>query len=496
MVSTISLIFALLAPEPVLDTPPPPEPSEPGTPSEPEATEPSETESETETETEPVEPEAAAKPAPEPPEPEPEPEPEPTEAAAEPPPAAEPSAEEKCRAKASPLVPRRELDMLCPENEVDPATLRYKPGTGLVITSKNKRFQINMRMRMQLLGTLENRDDKTLQGLQIRRARLAFKGYVFNENIGYKTELAFAPSDLNYDGVPHQTPIFDWFFDITYLRDLQFRIGQYKVPFNRVRVVSSADLELVDRSIANAEFNLDRDIGADFHSDDFLGLGKLRYNAGVWAGEGRDLNRLDTFELMYIGRAEYLPFGDFEDYKEGDFERTPEPRLSLGFAYAFVDQAKRNRGILGAIPTDGGTLDSHNWTGDVVFKISGFSLTSEVYVRSIQRNYGDATVLDELGNEVPAEREAPRNGLGWYVQAGYLIPHVPLGIAGRYTQIRKRRFHGNPSSLPESDEAGGGLSWYFAQHPLKLQLDYFHVWEPGMVAEGADRVRLQAQVGF
>ena len=43
---------------------------------------------------------------------------------------------------------------------------------------------------------------------------------------------------------------------------------------------------MVDRSIVNGEFNLDRDVGLDILSKKFLGTDKLRYYAGIYMGEG------------------------------------------------------------------------------------------------------------------------------------------------------------------------------------------------------------------
>jgi phosphate-selective porin OprO/OprP len=213
----------------------------------------------------------------------------------------------------------------------------------------------------------------------------------------------------------------------------------------------------------------------------------------VGMGEGRDVFERDSFDLMYIGRLEVLPLGMFEDYEEGDFQRT-KPRLSIGAAYAFIDDAKRNRGILGSVPTDGGTTDTHNFTADFVLKAYGFSATGEFFWRDGKRSFGDLTVVDDAGNETPAEQELPRDGIGWFLQAGYMIPRAPVEIAARYSQMR--RLHEDESSLPEQEEVGGGLSWYIARHPLKLQADYFRRWDADGIAQGSDGLRLQLQASF
>jgi hypothetical protein len=394
------------------------------------------------------------------------------------------------------LRPPKEDELLA-EHEADAARATFKPGTGLVISSKNGRFSLATRLRAQLLYTLEHDEqaDETTHGFQIRRARLQFKGHFFNEHNEFKTELALSPRDMAFEaGTTHRTPILDWYFDFTYLRDLSVRVGQYKVPFSRQRVVSSGDLNLVDRSLANGEFNLDRDVGFELRSEDFLGLGRLRYYAGVYLGEGRDPFETSNFDMFYLGRVEVLPFGQFEDYEEADFERTLRPRVSLGAAYGFVDGGVGNRGNQGSAPSDGGTTDIHNVTADVMLKLAGFSLFADVYYRQGHRNFGDAVVLDDAGNEVPAPRELARNGLGWSATAGYLVPRIPFEIAARYSQVVP--LDAPRSALSRGDEVGGGLSYYFAGHPLKLQLDVFGRFEDGNARNAEEVVRLQLQGAF
>jgi hypothetical protein len=433
-----------------------------------------------------------------PPEAEPE---EPVTAPSKPADAKAPAASSTAKAKAedeeppNPLHPKKEAELIA-EAEVENEKNKFKPGKGIELKSKDKRFALQIRLRAQMLYSLlqDGTEGTTDHGLQIRRARLVFGGHFFGEHNKFKTEFGVSPRDMGFrEGTARQTPIFDWYFEFDYLRDLTVRIGQYKVPYSRQRVVSSADLQLVDRSLANAEFNLDRDVGIDLRSKDFMGWGRLRYYAGVYLGEGRDPFEHDSFELFYLGRIEVLPMGMFEDYSEADFERDKKPKLSLGAAYAFVDSAKRNRGVLGNTPTDGGTTDYHNVTADFVFKVVGLSLTGEFFWRRGFRSYGDATEIDDMGNEVPAPLEAARDGLGWFAQAGYLVPRTSFEIAARYGQVHRL---GSDSGVPDLDELGGGLSYYFARHPFKLQLDYFHLWEDRDIAPGSNQIRLQLQAGF
>jgi phosphate-selective porin OprO/OprP len=412
----------------------------------------------------------------------------------------------------SPWLPPGESEHMA-KQPLDAEGAHFKPGTGLVLKSRDGRFGLATRPRVQLRYTFENDHEahETGHSFQIRRARLQFKGNAFGKHNKYKVEFAFSPKDLGMkEGNPTKTPVLTWYAEFDYLRDLTFKVGQYKIPYSRQRVVSSGDLEMVDRALGNNEFNLDRDIGLEFLSKDIGGLDIFRYHAGVFMGEGRDAFETQTdFGLHYLARVEVLPMGGASkkwDYSEADLDRLAKPRLSLGVAYSFIDNAKKDRGINGSTPSDGGTTDYQNLTADFVFKVAAFSLSGEFYWREGKRNLGDAVVMDEMGNETEAPKTPTRDGVGYFVQAGYLIPRLPLGVAARWSQVIGLG-SGNENSLTDGEEVGGAFSYYIAQHPLKLQIDYFRkrrdaydvetfTFARQSWANSADEVRVQMQFAF
>lgn len=373
--------------------------------------------------------------------------------------------------------------------------VEYVPGEGLEIQSADGEFSMATRVRLQVLGRTEW-DDGAVPELsaELRRARLSFQGRFFGEDNRYKLELALSPRDAGIsdniedlvadEAGPRLTPLLDFYFDFRQLRDLNVRVGQYKVPFNRQRVISSGDLQMVDRSLANGEFNLDRDVGFDIRSKDLFGLGFLRYYLGAYIGRGRDAAGFDDFGLMYLGRVEVLPFGMFEDYEEADFERTLKPRLSLGFAYSYLDRARRTRGITGAVPYDQGTTDMHVVGADMMFKFAGLSVMSEFMWRDGDRNPGTEPPPDPTDPAV----QPPRDGWGFMAQAGYLIPRLPIELSGRYGMVDGR----STGSLGDERELGVGASWYLGRHAYKVQADYFRTWDD-TIDDGTHQIRLQLQ---
>ncbi len=370
--------------------------------------------------------------------------------------------------------------------------IHFAPGGGLRIMSDDRHFGVRLGARLQLRWTGQDAPGSDPEHeITLRRARIKITGNVF-ENVHFKLELALSPADLgvrdNLDPEtrePTRSPLLDYYLDFRYLRDLELRIGQWKVPSNRQRVVSSANLQLVDRSILNPEFTLDRDVGVQIGSRDLGGVDMLRYSMGVFSGRGRDARGFGDFNLMYLGRFEVLPFGDFDDYVEGDFVRG-SPRLSLGAAYGFVDRGAREQGTHGPVPEDGGTTTSHHVFGDLMFKFEGLTLLGEFAWRHGERVPGG--LLDPTGSLIPTE--PARDGWGVNAQAGYMLPWFPLEVAGRYATVRSIE----GSSLGDLHEVTGGLSYYVMEHAYKIQADYSRIWQSDGMDDGADRVRIQVQL--
>jgi phosphate-selective porin OprO/OprP len=385
--------------------------------------------------------------------------------------------------------PAREHLLLAPATVGD-GPLKFTPGKGLEVKSKDGRYSLSLSLRTGFMYSGRRQAGAAYDhAFEIRRLRLVFSGNVFSKSIKYFVQLAVAPRELNFvDGTARNGPLLDNYVVFDRLRDANLRIGLYRVMYTRERNIADINPLLIDRSLANGEFNVDRDIGLDVRSEDVGGLGKLRYYAGVFMGDGRDQNRFSDPGLMYTARVDFLPFGLFDDYEASDQTRLRRPRLSLGFAYAFNDRARNNRGVLGSPPSDGGTTNYHNLTTDMMFKWAGFSLEAAFLWREGRRNPGHA--VDDMGAPLPVE--AARNGHGWMVQAAFLVPRTGLEPALRTSGIRGLRL----TSMPDRNELGGGLNYYFAGHNLKLQLDYFRTWDRGAADLAGDLVRLQLQVAL
>ena len=383
--------------------------------------------------------------------------------------------------------------------EADGVAVSARPGKGIAFEEKGS-YKLRLTGRFQALETLSEDAEAVETETQIRRARLTLDGYVFSESIGYKLQIGFADRDLD----ERRSPLLDAYVDLTHLRDLQLQLGQQKVPFSRQSLVSSGNLQFVDRSPGNSDFQLDRDIGIQLYSDDLLGLdGLLGYNLGVFSGEGRGRLAVPA-GYLWVARVDVRPFGAFADYEEGDLERSASPRLAIGGAVAWNEDAQRagsNRGA--AVATDLGLDDFGGFDylhlgADAIFKWNGLSLFGQFLWRQAEAA-ADATV------EGVATRIGPNDGYGWFVQGGQMIgPHWE--IVARYSE---------ETALDDADDAfkadfaeagrevGAGINWYFHRHQLKMQADYFRTWgvehegfEARSFADAANQVRVQLQASF
>ncbi len=365
-------------------------------------------------------------------------------------------------------------------------------GKGITVGSSDGDIELNLRARVQVQGAFETNApqpggerEPVDTAFLVRRMRLVLQGHALARRVRYYFQLGLSTRDMEPDLL---VPVRDAYVEWLDLRDASVRAGQMKVPFSRERVISSSALALVDRSNVNAEMNLDRDVGVQLFSRDLLGTGGLlRYNAGVFGGDGR--NRIsERAGLLWAARVEALPLGDFDDYVEGDLERTHKLGLSIGIATAYNQSTKRSRSTLSDTYTTG-TVDYRHAVADLHAKWRGFSLLAEVHYRK-----GDKPIVGERSDRSgEAAVERSRSAVAYLVQVGATIAsHWDASI--RYGEVRPLE----GGAVYRDREVGGGVGFYPRGHNLKIQLDYFHLIRDAATSADVetDRVRIQTQLYF
>ena len=368
--------------------------------------------------------------------------------------------------------------------QVNPAAqgLYVEFGRGVRLQGEDDNFSLTIRGRVQSRMTVNHDGDETDTFFQVRRARLVLLGALPRYDLEMYVQLGVGASDLERDApVPLRDAVITW----TGHRDLSLRVGQMKVPFNRERIISSSALQLADRSLSNAELNLDRDVGVQLFSNDLFGLdGRLGYQVGIYGGDGR--NRIGTGSgMLYVGRIQINPFGEFIDsLSEADLTRSRTPRLSIGVAGGYNVGTRRLLSTHGGFYQLGG-FDFFHVGGDLIFKWNGLSLQAELLYRGsadpLRSGEVDGQQIDELA----------RVGLGYMVQAGYLFASG-FEVSGRWSEVLP--VADQRSALVRIGEVHGGLGYYWASHNLKLQSDYgirFTGEELGDLASHEARVQLQ-----
>jgi phosphate-selective porin OprO and OprP len=351
-----------------------------------------------------------------------------------------------------------------------------KFGKGLFnLVGKDSSWTMKVGFRAQFLGTSTwQKGESNQSNMLIRRSRLKFDGYAYSPKLKYKIELGL--SNLDNSGTSSYTSntpriIMDAVLQWNFYENFELWVGQTKLPGNRERVISSSNLQLVDRSLLNSRFNIDRDMGMQLRhhfnlSDKFIVKEILSFSQG----EGRNVTTGNLGGHEYTGRIELLPFGNFSDkgdYVGGDLSREQKPKFALGAAYDFNNNAVRNRSNQGSyMVNDNGFFETNINTlfVDAMFKYDGFSFMAEYAERDasdpIAKN-SDGTIT---GDEVQV-------GHGLNLQSGYLFKNN-WEVSGRYTNVELDK---NITGKNPENQYTLGVSKYIVGHNLKVQSDISHL---------------------
>ena len=350
-----------------------------------------------------------------------------------------------------------------------------KFGKGLFnLIGKDSSFSMNVSARMQMLGTsnwdLNNGLSNPSSSLLVRRARLKFSGFAYSPKLKYKLELGLSNRDIGKaSSFTNEAPkyILDAVVKWNFSGNFVLWFGQTKLPGNRERVISSGDLQQVDRSLLNSRFNIDRDMGFQLRhhfnlTDTFI----VKEMFAVSQGEGRNITTGNLGGHQYTSRVELLPFGKFAskgDYRGSDLKFEPTPKLAMGFTYDFNNDAVKNRSNQGSYMTNDTGFYSTNISTvfvDAMYKHKGFSLMAEYAYRDAEDAFAKNSDGTLTGDEVQV-------GNALNLQTGYLLSKT-LEISGRYTNID---WDSDITGKGAENQYTLGLSKYVVGHKLKVQTD-------------------------
>ena len=359
-----------------------------------------------------------------------------------------------------------------------------KFGKGLFnLIGQDSTWTMKIGLRFQTLATskwdVNNGVSNPASSMMIRRSRLKFDGFAYSPKLKYKVELGLSNKDQS--GASKYTSnapryILDAVLKWNFSGNFVLWFGQTKLPGNRERVISSANLQQVDRSLLNSRFTIDRDIGVQLRhhfnlTDTFL----VKEIFSIAQGEGRNITTGNVGGHQYTTRVELFPFGNFKskgDYKGSDLKFEPSPKLSLGVAYDFNNNASKTRSNQGSYMfidnTQGEDLSNRLYHRtnistlfvDAMYKHQGFSLMAEYANRTADDAFAKNSDGSLTGDEVQV-------GNGLNIQTGYLVSKT-VELSGRYTNISlDKEITGKGSE----NQYTLGLSKYIVGHSLKVQTD-------------------------
>jgi phosphate-selective porin OprO/OprP len=330
---------------------------------------------------------------------------------------------------------------------------------GIVFNAADGFSYFALRFRVQewgVLGTSDEEDGISTSHFAIRRARLRFESVVWDPRLKVNVQLSFSRGDMDFENSNFPNVLRDAAVSWQASPRLSLMAGQTKLPGNRQRVTSSGELQFPDRSIVNAAFTLDRDVGV-WATYQVLG-GPLPFTAraAISGGEGRNATTGDA-GLAYTGRIEIQPLGPFAgggDYFEGDLIREAHPKLSLGLVFSHNEQARRTGGQLGKFL--GEPRDIETAIADVLFKYRGFAASAELARRTAR----DPITL------VDSQPRAVVTGGGATVQFSYLT-RANIEPAVRFSIVEPHR--DLAGVIERQRQFSFGLSRYLKGHRVKFQ---------------------------
>src|SRR5881398_2012414 len=147
---------------------------------------------------------------------------------------------------------------------------------------------------------------------RLRRARINLTGD-FAENFDFKMEGDFENSDGTSPSNRTDFSGTDIWLNWHQFPGAQIKVGQYKAPFGLEQLTPDTSLFIIERSLPTGAITPERQIGVELWGKAFTNVWPeqkdlLTYYAGIFNGNGRNINNNDNNNFMYVGRLELVPF--------------------------------------------------------------------------------------------------------------------------------------------------------------------------------------------
>ena len=379
---------------------------------------------------------------------------------------------------------------------------------GFTLATTDGLFKTKIQWRFQGRYTFPERGDPRSRShfsdneestFELRRVRMKVGGHGYKPWIKYYLEVDWQPmrSD-SADQARASKRLIDWRIMLEKFKWAKLRIGQWKINYSRERVDSSGKQTMVERSIMNRVFTIDRQMGMMLYGRVNPGtILDANYYLGIFSGAGRGVNN-DDDNMMYMGRIQWNVFGRELKWRQSDVKFHKKPTASISFG-AYTNKGKCTRWSSGGCGNVSGFTSPAD-AQDGQFQTTGMQFGSALKYRGFAWQH--ETHWKRIKDRDAAAVDRATNMLGGYLMAGY-FPHYLISAVPKPLEIAFRYSHVDPNTDAGGDlrqEFTTGLNWFFAGHRNKMTLDASHLTleqeSPSLPAYTEQRVRLQWDVSF
>lgn len=338
------------------------------------------------------------------------------------------------------------------------------------LSNPDSSSKIRFQLALQLRALFESRDLGSgasrlkRSHMEARRVRLVLSGSVAVPQLRYRLHLSTAPGSLE---------LMDLYFDYRIKQDIQFRYGQYKVPFTRYRIQSFQRLTFVDWSLVTSYFGAERQMGFALHNG-YEKPPTFSYAAGLFTGVNARASHAIGLPLLY-GVAIPNPSDLTDPAPRAEFH----PELLMHVAYnangiqvrSDSDEEQEGFRYCAALSVawDLDPVAKQDLTAriapELLVKYHGFSISAIGYA-----GYGDvgcrsSTELVMLGGLAQA---AWRINGSYEVSARYAVVDFRDALIHDFAGANQI---GSEEQLRRQQEAAVGFNIYIAAHTVKWQND-------------------------
>jgi phosphate-selective porin OprO and OprP len=341
---------------------------------------------------------------------------------------------------------------------------------------------------------------------RLRRARLYVSGE-FAEDFDFKLEGDFGRTDT---AVTVRDPVTgatlasnatrtsfgatDLFVNWHRVPELNVKVGQFKAPFGLEQLASSTRLVTAERTLVTTSLTPERQIGVQIWGKPFANISPdqkdlLTYYAGIFNGNGRNINVNDNSEFMYVGRLEVQALRS---------KILNEEELTVKFGANGLSSRD-----------DAGTTVSSLLRENSDGSLSSFALPSaakrEAYGLDVALRVGSFDFAAEYLNMHIQPRTvagvAPRFTAlqpdGYYLQGSYFVIPKKLQFVSKFESF-------DPDQAADDDihSITAGVNYLIKGDDIKVAANYIHTWSdfrearPQFGRDEFDEVIVRLQVMF